>query len=101
MAKRQLTELVGPFFSDLVCKKDGIWAVGLAKALVEKGDLPNGPFGQDSASTFAGHHHEEMQMLDMADEPLAGGAGLGFGAGMSMGLGGDLGGLDVDAMDAT
>lgn len=99
-AEAQLTELVGPFFANIACKKNGAWAVGLAKLLAEKGDLPNGPFGQDSASTLAGGVGE-MQMLDMGDESLGDAMSLGLGTGIGLGMGGDMGSLDADAMDAT
>lgn len=101
-AKTQLAELVGPFFANMACKKHGTWAVGLAKLLAEKGDLPNGPFGQDSASTLAAPH-DEMQMLEMGDDSLVEhpGMSLGLGAVMSMGMVGEMDSLDADAMDAT
>lgn len=130
-AKRYLTAIIGPFFADRACRKSTEWAVGLANMLLEKeSSLPTSQHGGvQSESELLGMGQTRSRMISGDDVPLdmnIGGADVSmmnddggspsdevFGAadgllpvlhsgmGLPLGMGGDLGGLGGDAMDAT
>ncbi|KAG8895121.1 hypothetical protein FRC01_012555, partial [Tulasnella sp. 417] len=110
-ARDQLVGCIGPFFAMRVCQKNSQWAVGLAKALadhaVAAGGTPGGTGGlasnldnlaldprRDTAAAAMDvvPPGESFALLD--DQHAA-------EMGIPMGMGGDLGPLGGEAMDAT
>ncbi|KAG9016326.1 hypothetical protein FRB90_003290 [Tulasnella sp. 427] len=109
-AREQLTGYLGPFFATRVCQKSTQWGVGLAKALADRasavGGTPGGTGGLASnLDNLALDAHRESGTAPMDVMSQAEGFALveepSSGMGMSLGMGGDLGGLGSEAMDAT
>jgi len=118
-AKLQLSNLIGPFFAELVCRKSREWAISLASALLERENraedstpLPNGVLAARSRTISDDRSMNKMvengalansgspdDVFGTADDSLMMPVHLGMG--LPVGMGGDLGGLGSDVMDAT
>ena len=109
-ALRQLTDRIGTFFADMACNKHGDggeWAVGLAKTLMDYETSTDGePTGYKSMPDLTFDPQDEVDVFNVgvsAAESMEGLQihGSQMSMGLGMGMGGDIGGLDANAMDAT
>lgn len=110
-AREQLIGYIGPFFATRVCQKNTQWAVGLAKVLADRavaaGGTPGGTGGLTSNLdnlALDGRRGPATGAMDVVP-PTEGFALLddqhAAEMGIPMGMGGDLGALGAEAMDAT
>ena len=88
--KPQLADIIGNLFADLVLRKSRTWGVRLTRAL-QGGpvtwDANTQPF--DAAQPFA----QDLEGTEDWQQPI--------NTSVDMSMGGDLGSLDAEAMDAT
>lgn len=107
-AQLYLSGVIGPFFADRASKKSREWAQGLANTLSESDTSPTSPAAGLGAEMTMMNMNDDgdgdgpemfsITMEDAGDTPLA---SMHSEMGLPVGMGGDLGGLGTEAMDAT